>query len=117
MIPDYLRELLPAESDVFLEIIELFLHDAAAELSNLKQHTELNNMTAVAMTLHTLKGSSKQVGGLQMGDTVEAMEVSLQSGDRDSVRKGLPELEIAFDELQSQMKVCLEKLADTRHGG
>ena len=98
------------------ELVELFLRDAAADLESLNEQTKRLDAGAVAMTLHSLKGSSRQIGGLAMGDLLEAMEDLLRLHGVDAIRDCLPLLALAFQSLQTEMECWMFRLADAQYG-
>jgi HPt (histidine-containing phosphotransfer) domain-containing protein len=113
-IPDFLQELLSVEPHLVAELIQLFLKDASADLARLSEQIRLGDMRAVSITLHSLKGSAKQIGGLQMGGIVEEMECNLRSGKTAGMHRSLPGLETAFRSLCTEMEHCMLRLADGR---
>lgn len=115
-LPDYLQEISSVTPHLVTELVELFLRDAAADLETLNEKTKRFDAGAVVMTLHSLKGSSRQIGGLAMGDLLEAMEDLLRVHGLDAIRDCLPLLELAFQSLRTEMECWMFRLADTHHG-
>jgi len=114
--PDYLQEISSVTPHLVAELVELFLRDAAADLEILNEQTKLLDAEAAAMTLHSLKGSSRQIGGLAMGDLLEAMEDLLRWHGVEAIRDYLPVLGFAFQSLRTEMEYWIVRLADPQYG-
>ncbi len=103
-IPDYLLELLQEEPTLVVDLVEMFLHDAANNLDRLRRQAGESDGEAAAMTLHALRGSSLQMGGLKVGLLAEEMEEDIHRRGVDAVRDALSDLEDAFRTLRSEME-------------
>lgn len=70
-----LRELQqPGEPDFVVELIDLFLHDTAANLRALRAALLRNNATEVRHLAHLMKGSSANIGASRMAALYEELE-------------------------------------------
>jgi HPt (histidine-containing phosphotransfer) domain-containing protein len=112
-----MRDLLLAEPLVWLELVQWYLEDTEANLVRLEQQVLRRDTGEAGMTLHSLKGSSRQIGGLSLGDLVEKMEGTLHSDGVDATRPALPGLRLALESLRSEMEDAIVALASRQPGG
>ena len=103
-IPAFLHELQLNEPELLGELIQLYIQDASENIRQLKGQLMKEDQEAVSATLHALKGSSRQIGGLILGDILAEMEEHLSAGDVAMVRGSLPGLHSAFQALCSEME-------------
>lgn len=116
-IPDYLGEFLSTDPQVWLEVVMCFLEDSASNLARLDQEISRSDTRAAGLTLHTLKGSSRQIGALHIGNLFEEMEISLQQDGVDAARPFLSGLHAAYDSVRAEMEDAIHVLADGRPKG
>lgn len=90
------------------ELVQMYVKDASANLDLLREQMLRNEVKAASATLHALKGSCLQIGGLKMGEIVIGMEEQLSSGGLEEARISLKDLGCAFQELCLDMN---ERLA------
>ncbi len=115
-IPEYLEEVLALEPQLVVEILQLYLHDAAANLTKLCKQISVSDVRAIGMTLHALKGSCRQVGAFKMGDDCEAIEAGVPNGIMEPVKTCLRELEAEFHYVRSEMKEAIVLLTKDETG-
>jgi hypothetical protein len=99
-----MEDLLVDEPQLLIEIIQLFIQDATVNLEMLRRQASLSDEKAVSMTLHALKGSCRQIGGLVMGDMLEKMEASLPLDGVEAVRESVVSLELEFQRLHLELQ-------------
>jgi HPt (histidine-containing phosphotransfer) domain-containing protein len=78
----------PGEPDFVGELIDLFLHDTAANLRALRAASLRNNATEVRRLAHLMKGSSANIGASRMAalyEELERTELGLGTCLRDSL--------------------------------
>ena len=64
----------PGEPDFVVELIELFLHETAANLKALRSALLRNNATEARRLAHLMKGSSANMGASRMAALYEELE-------------------------------------------
>lgn len=101
MVPEYLDAVRLEAPQVWLELTQSYLDSAGAQLADLDRQLSLPDASAAARTLHSLKGSSRQIGGMTVGDIAEELESETETG---AMRERLPDLNSAFDELRAQIE-------------
>jgi PAS domain S-box-containing protein len=106
-MPGYLQEMLSTEPSLVTELVQLFLRDSAEGLDRLEQRVAEGDAEATAKVVHTLKGSSNQIGGLTLGAELEALEGRLRDRGVASIRESLPGLLSLFDALREEMEVSI----------
>ncbi|WP_414633354.1 Hpt domain-containing protein [Acidisarcina polymorpha] len=92
----------------------MYLEDTAVNLHRLKEAAASNDMHTISMALHALKGSSRQIGGLTLGNMLEAAEECFRARGMAGVDKSFPGLEVAFTTLRLEMESMIIALED-RH--
>ncbi|MBW1680193.1 MAG: Hpt domain-containing protein [Deltaproteobacteria bacterium] len=70
-----LAENLGLEEEEYMELLELFLETAAADLEKLEGALEEADADLVSSTAHSLKGSSGNMGFSAFSETARAMEM------------------------------------------
>jgi hypothetical protein len=111
-IPDYLKDLMATEPRITSELVALYLEDTTANFTLLKKSLQFSDPGPIRMTLHAMKGSCRQIGGLTLGDMIEQMEARLQNGQIDAIRTGVPDLESSFALLRREMERFLSTPAN-----
>ena len=72
--PDYLTELMAEDPDTGAELIELFLRDTGEALEALEKALADADASAAGRLLHSVKGSSAQMGALAVSAVCAEME-------------------------------------------
>jgi two-component system sensor histidine kinase/response regulator len=71
---------------LFLELIDLFVHDAAAQLSTLQAALAAGDIKTVERTAHTLKSSSANIGASRLSGLCFELEKLGRAGKLDGVQ-------------------------------
>jgi PAS domain S-box-containing protein len=88
------------------DLVRVYLEDAPARLAELARAVAAGELEAGWRAAHTLKGSSRTMGGLVLGDLLEALEQSLKRKDLPGARSALEGVEAEF----AAVRAALEKL-------
>jgi hypothetical protein len=83
-------------------------------MGNLREQIFRRDTSAVTKTIHTLKGSSWQIGGFALGNLIEETEVSLSHQGLEAVCEAFPQIDAAFDLLRREIKDAMDKAANNR---
>jgi HPt (histidine-containing phosphotransfer) domain-containing protein len=89
------------------ELVTLYLQDIATNFAELTAQFKSSDPRLIRNTLHTMKGSCRQVGALSLGDLIERMEGRLHASGIDATRPGIHELLKSFALLRSEMEQYL----------
>ena len=113
--PGYLEELRLNDTCVWAELVELYLVDARSHLVDLEQQTMRNYADATARTLHSLKGSSRQIGAERFGGQIEDMEIYLEAHAAADASQFLSGLHLAFEALRAEMNEAILALGSRQN--
>jgi chemotaxis protein histidine kinase CheA len=108
-----MEEMRVCEPVLWLELIQCYLGDAMSNLADLCEQASQHDVDAVRKTLHTLKGSSIQIGGLNLGDLIEEAEDMITHGAIEVGCQMIPQIHTAFDSLRSEMENAIVAQANS----
>ena len=111
--PDFIEEMLQAEPEPVLELVNLFLDDTAANILSLHEAIAAGTSNQLLGLLHGLKGSCRQIGALKMGEIAERMEGTVQSSPNAALDAS--EMDCAFQTLRVEMEARLRSLGLDTH--
>lgn len=74
--PDRLQEVAMGDDEFMIELIDLYLHDAPAQLEALSQAVGNQDTAAVSAAAHKLKGSCGNIGAEGLVNLCQQIEVS-----------------------------------------
>jgi CheY-like chemotaxis protein len=96
-VPDYLAEIIAEDPGIAKELLTLYLDDATQNLHDLNEQVLLRDEAVIARILHSLKGSSRQIGALKLSDIAESMEREMVERGFAAISENLAYLETAFE--------------------
>jgi CheY-like chemotaxis protein/HPt (histidine-containing phosphotransfer) domain-containing protein len=85
------------------EILGEFLEDVPRNVSALKEALDNGDAPSIQLRAHTIKGQSANVGGEALRETAFEIEKAGESGDLETVKARMTELEAQFDRLRKAM--------------
>ncbi len=91
------------DEEIFEAVAETFLEDSIETFLALQNAFELKDATSLCRHAHSLKSSSRTVGGEDAGDSAEKLEFHTKSGNLDNV-------EPLIDELKKQLDLLISEL-------
>jgi PAS domain S-box-containing protein len=106
-VPDYLTEMLAEDSDSAAELVQLFLEDTASSLDDMDTALASDDSGRVSRLLHSIKGSSAQMGALTMSNACAELEHGAGSGELSFTRQRMPEIRMMFDTVNKMMNGLL----------
>jgi CheY-like chemotaxis protein len=112
-VPDYLVEMLSDDADSAAELVQLFLEDTASSLKDMDAALAPGDPHRVSRLLHSLKGSSAQMGALAMSNACAELEASAAAGDLSPTRKRMPEIRVMFDVVCKMMNGLLPQHSES----
>lgn len=98
-----LRALNPEDSGFLKEIIDIFLDDTPARITELKQTLSTGDITGFSRAAHSIKGSSSNVGASRLRSAAERLEHGSKSA-LIGMEPGLQELESEFAAARSELQ-------------
>lgn len=108
---DTLRELDdPGNSDVFREVIGLYLDDAPQYLDGARAAIASHDCEALHRAVHSLKGSSRYVGAASLAALCHELESEAAIGFNDKFKEQLEEIEAAFNQVRQALVEELGKI-------
>ena len=94
------------------ELAELFLHDAAAQMTAIRAAIERQDAQALEPLLHTLKGSTALMGASSMAASCGELMTNARSGSASRASEILLRLETEFEHIQQVLRTYLSRTAD-----
>ena len=92
-----LRALSPDDGDVFLkEILTIFLSDTPDRIADLHSNRACGNTAAFIRAAHSIKGSSSNVGAVELRTVAEKIEHHTRQNGFSLIDQHLTEIEGAF---------------------
>ncbi|HJP30068.1 MAG TPA: ATP-binding protein [Candidatus Latescibacteria bacterium] len=105
---EQLREL-EASGDLDLaEFVDLFASTAPEILQRAKQAHEAGDLQTLHREVHTMKGTGREVGALQLTARAEFWEQRLKEGDQTNIEAGLEELGLLLETACTAVKAWSE---------
>lgn len=96
-IIDNLRELDTEESNFLSELIDIYLTESKKLFDKIKKGISSNDKEMVSNNSHTLKGSSSNIGAMELSRLCAEIEKKARKGDLDGVKLLLPEMEECYN--------------------
>ena len=100
--PDVLaqiKDLAAQDPGGIAEVVRLFIRDARSRLDSAATCTQQGDLAAVALTAHSLKGSSANLAARTMAALCRELEAASQAGDVDTVTEVLARLDSEFEQV------------------
>lgn len=98
-----LRALNPDDSSFLKEIIDIFLDDTPARITELKQTLSAGDITGFSRAAHSIKGSSSNVGASRLRSVADRLEQRSKSA-LTGMEPGLQELENEFAAVRAELQ-------------
>jgi len=100
-----LKELDSEESNFFSELIDIYLTESKKLLDKINKGISKNDKDMVSNNSHTLKGSSSNIGAMELSRLCAEIEKKSREGNLDGVKKILPEMvecyELTIEKIKS----------------
>jgi HPt (histidine-containing phosphotransfer) domain-containing protein len=95
---DVLNELKEIMEDDFDELISIFISDGQVQIDNLKKAIDSSNVDDARRIAHTLKGSSANLGVLDLSETCKQLEHKAAEGSLENANELLEKIISFFNE-------------------
>lgn len=109
-IPEYMYDILEEDPEIARELLTLFFDTATEIIEQLPVDLRLHDLRSVCRLLHTLKGSTRQLGATDMADFTEAIEIKAGQGDLTGMFESLACLRGMLDSLQVTFQTRVNSL-------
>jgi len=94
----------------FAEVLQLFLQELYDVCPQLKEAADQKDFATLAHLAHRLKGSSRNLGALQLGDACQTLEQAAREKDQQAIDKALKTLCDAVE----QTRHCYQNLIEEK---
>lgn len=106
-VMERLRQVSGGDDDAACKIARLFLDLTEDRLVKLKKAIDGDDLTAAEQQLHTIRGSSGNIGASLLSELSARCEIAIRDGAADEVEMLLKELEVTFDGFRTHLKRVL----------
>ena len=101
---DALNTLKPVMEDDFPLLIDTFIQDSSSRIANLRQLIQGNDADLIRRMVHSFKGSSSNLGALQLAALCAAIEKKVLAGNFNGLAADLAELEHEFAQVEQSLR-------------
>lgn len=91
------------DEEIFEAVVETFLEDNVETFSALIEAFRSNDMETLSRHAHSLKSSSRTVGGEDAGNCAEKLEIETKNGSLDNI-------DVLVNELKEQLDLLVKEL-------
>jgi PAS domain S-box-containing protein len=88
------------DEEILARLMRMFMESGAADLAALKEQIEQDNAPAAGRTAHKLKGCAATLSCPTLQTTALVMEKAGKAGDLPALRRGIPDLAQAFEQVR-----------------
>ncbi len=96
---EYLSEISGGDTEFECELLSTFVEASPALIADFRSALAMDNAHAATHAAHTLKGSSRSIGGNAFAEVCETAEVAARNGDLDTCRSLVVQIETAYQAL------------------
>ena len=89
----------PGEPDVLIELINIYLKDSTKSLQTIKDQISQENLEGLKRSLHSLKGSSGNIGAKYFAARCAEMEKAYNENNLEKVKSLLPQAEVEYNQV------------------
>ena len=97
----------PGDDSFLKEIVEIYLQDTPERLAAIKAARESNDQPLYTRSVHTIKGSSANVGAIEVRSLAERLEQRSKQEPLADLDAGVAELEKAFARASEALRALL----------
>lgn len=100
------------DPELLLDLIDMFLEDGPTKVDRIVHGSQGQDLEDVTAAAHALKGSSGNLGAHHLMNLSEALQVAGRAADTDSVKRLVPELEVAYRAVDSALRDLRSRYAE-----
>ncbi|MFA5057409.1 MAG: Hpt domain-containing protein [Opitutaceae bacterium] len=102
-----LRALNPGDDSFLRDLIQIYLDDAPKHLDEIEQSVKRGDAQLLALTAHSLKGSSANFGAHQLRALSEQFETAGRAATLDGLLPRIPALKDEFKRVKAALETLL----------
>lgn len=109
--PTYLNEMAEGDTEFISELLDTFVETAADLVEAIEAAAAEQAAEKGIYAAHTLKGSSRSIGAVPLGDLCQVLEEAARCGDMDSfalMARNIPE---TFAQLKREIETMMRQAA------
>ena len=95
------------DRDLLISLLEPYLEQVEGQLESLNTPGAMDDLENVRGLAHSIKGSSRNLSMLELGDEAEVLEHAGRDGDRETAEKALPRVAEAFERVKKAVRSLL----------
>ncbi len=99
------------KEELYQEVLKAYYHDGAKALAKLAKVDEMNK-TELRTLVHGLKGSSHNIGAMELGNEAERIEIALKRGNDRYAMYQIPAMMRMLEEILDMLPVEVEKVEE-----
>ncbi|MCX7832982.1 MAG: Hpt domain-containing protein [Ignavibacteria bacterium] len=99
-----LKELDTEDSNFLSELIKIYLTESKKLLDKIEKGMDSGDKDAIANNTHTLKGSSSNIGAMELSRLCAEIEKKARAGDLEGVKILLPEMKECYELTTEKIK-------------
>jgi len=93
------------DEEIYDEVLETFLDDTPSILNDIKAALDAGKAEDVYRGAHSIKSTSRTIGGMRMGDVCFQLEQSAKAGDISAGKEMLEAIEKEYAVLLDELRV------------
>jgi HPt (histidine-containing phosphotransfer) domain-containing protein len=101
---DALHTLKQVMENDFSLLVDTFIQDSSSRIATLRQLVQGNDADLIRRTAHSFKGSSSNLGALQLSALCSAIEKKALAGNFNGLAADLAELENEFAKVEQSLR-------------
>ena len=99
------------DRELLVSLLDPYIRQVEEQLASLSVEGALENFEEVRGTAHSIKGSSRNLSMLELGNEAEILEHAGRDGDLETAREALPRVADAFARVEKVVRRILDKEA------
>ena len=98
---DYQNALAELEGDeeIYQEVLEIYLEDTPDIIKRIQQAYSTGDNDSLSLEAHSLKSSSRTIGGIRLSDIAAKLEADSRDGNLGSAPDLISQIEAGFEDL------------------
>ena len=97
------------DRELLISLLEPYLEQVEGQLESLNAPGALDDMENIRGLAHSIKGSSRNLSMLELGDEAEVLEHAGRDGERDIAEKALPRVAEAYERVKTAVRKLLDQ--------
>jgi HPt (histidine-containing phosphotransfer) domain-containing protein len=102
-------DIVDGDMEFAADLLETFEVMSGERIAAVEHAASEHDVESVRRSAHALKGVSRQLGGVRLGDLCERIEALAHAGELDEVRRSARALSTEADALRRALERCIER--------